>query len=286
MVVPTSASAQEGKPTVRIGSADFPEQVILGELYAQVLEANGYTVQRLFNLGSREIVAPAMESGQIDLVPEYLATYATYLNGGDSSMASTDADQTLTNLQGLANARGLTVLAYSPAVDTNALVVTGATASNYGLQNTSDLAQYNGQFVMGGPPECPTRPFCLLGYQNVYGLSFKDFRALDVGGPLTVAALDSGQIDVALLFSTNPQIAARGFVLLQDDGQLQLADNVAPVVRGDLLGMAPSDFVGLLNNVSAQITTDGLTGLIKQVAVDRADEKDVAKGWLSAKGLI
>src|SRR5213594_4008186 len=109
-LVPSSVGAQNDKPTVRIGSADFPEQIILGELYAQVLEANGYPVQRLFNLGSREIVAPALESGQIDLVPEYLATYAAYLNGNDYSVASTNADQTLANLQALANGRGLTVL--------------------------------------------------------------------------------------------------------------------------------------------------------------------------------
>ncbi len=286
-LVPSSVGAQNGsKPTVRIGSTNFAEQLIVGELYGQVLEANGYSVDRKFNLGSREIVAPALESGQFDLDVEYLATYTTYLNNGDAGMASTDPDQTAANLKGLLSSRGLTVLGYAPAVDTNALVVTKATADRLGLRNTSDLAQSNGQLVLGGPPECPDRPFCLLGFQNVYGLSFKDFKPLDVGGPLTVAALDAGQIDVALLFSTDANIAVKNFVELNDDMQLQLADNVAPVVRNDLLASAPSDFTSLINGVSAQLTTADLTALNKQVGVDRADPSDVARAWLQSKGLI
>lgn len=286
-MAPVPANAQVGsKPTVRIGSTNFSEQLIVGELYGQVLEANGYTVERKFNLGSREIVAPALESGQFDMGVEYLATYATYLNQGDPGMASTDAAQTLANLKSLLSDRKLTVLNYAPAVDTNALVVTKATADRLGLRKTSDLAQANGQLVLGGPPECPSRPFCLLGFQGVYGLSFKDFKPLDVGGPLTVAALDANQIDVALLFSSDAVIAARGFVMLQDDMNLQLADNVAPVVRNELLAQAPSDFASLINGVSALLTTDDLSALNKQVGIDRMDPSDAAAAWLKAKGLM
>lgn len=274
------------KPTVRVGSANFTEQIVLGELYGQVLEANGYPIERKLNLGPRDIVAPAMDSAQIDLVPEYLATYVVYRSGGDTSKADTDAQKTHRSLQDALKDKNLTVLDYAPAVDTNALVVTKATADRLGLKKTSDLARHNGQLVLGGPPTCPERPFCLIGFDRVYGLKFKEFKPLDTGGPLTVAALEGNQIDVALLFSTNAAIQAKGFVLLEDDKKLQLADNVAPVVRNDLLNRAPSDFRTLLNGVSAKLTTEELTGLNKQVDLDRKDAKEVAAAWLKAKGLV
>ena len=286
-VVPSGVGAQEmmSKPTVRIGSTNFTEQLIVGELYGQVLEANGYGFERRFNLGAREIVAPALESGQFDMTVEYLATYVTSLTK-DPSMASTDAGQTHSTLRAALADRNLTVLDYAQAVDTNALVVTRETADRLGLRTTSDLAKYNGQLTLGAPPECPGRPFCLPGFQSTYGLAFKDFKPLDVGGPLTVAALEANQIDVALLFSSDAVIAVKGFVMLLDDKQLQLSDNVAPVVRNDLLAAAPDDFSVLINRVSAMLTTDELTALNKRVGVDRDDPKDVAAAWLKAKGLV
>lgn len=273
------------KPMVRVGSTNFGEQLIVAELYAQVLEANGYKIERKLNLGNREIVAPALESGQIDMYPEYLATYVTFLTK-DTSKASSDAAATQRNLQEALKAKNITVLDYAPAVDVNSFVVTKATADKYKLTKLSDLAPVSGQLVLGAAAECPTRPFCIPGLEKTYTIKFKDFKPLDSGGPLTVAALEAGQIDVALLYSTDAVIAAKGFVMLQDDKKLQLADNIAPVVRNDVLNKAPADFKTLINGISAKLTTEEMTAMNKRAGVDKQDPKDVAAQWLKSKSLV
>ena len=267
------------RPPVRVGSTNFAEQLILAELYAQILEGNGYRVDRKLDLGSREVVAPALESGQIDMYPEYLATYTAFVTR-DPRKASSDPVETSKALQAALKPKGLRALDYAPAVNTNGFVVTQETAQRYGLGNVSDLARVNGQLVFGGPPECPTRPFCLLGLQLTYGLRFKDFKPLDAGGPRTVAALESGQVDVAELFTTDAAIQVKSFVLLADDKHLQQADNVVPVVRDDLLARAPNDFEPAVNGLTARVTTEELIGLNRQVGVDRRDPKEVATAWL------
>jgi len=267
-----------------MGSANFPEQVILGELYAQILEANGYTVERHLNLGSREVVEPALESGQLDMYPEYLATAVAFVTK-DPSKATTDPATTMKALQDAFTPKNITVLDYSPAVDANGFVVTKATADKYKLAKMSDLGAASKDLVLGGPPECPQRPFCLPGLQQTYGADFKDFKPLDAGGPLTVAALDAGEIDVGLLFTTDPNIALKSLVLLEDDKHLQQADNIAPVVRNDLLSKAP-DLKDLAGRVSKALTTAELTDLNKQVGLDRKDAKDVAAAYLKSKGLV
>lgn len=273
------------KPTVRIGSAAFTENVVLGELYGQVLEANGYTVERRLNLGAREIIAPALETSQIDMYPEYLATYVTFLTK-DASKATGDVASVTRTLQDTLKPKNLVALDVAPAVDTNAFVVTKARSDRDNLKKVSDLARFNGQLVLGGPPECPQRPYCQPGLQNTYGVTMKEFKALDTGGPLTVAALESNQVDVALLFSTNPQIVVKNFFVLEDDKKLQSVDNVVPVVRQDLLDKAGSDFKPLVNGVSSKLTTDELTALNRAVDVDRKDPRQAAQEWLKAKQLV
>ena len=141
--------------------------------------------------------------------------------------------------------------------------------------------------MFGAPPECPQRPFCAIGLKDKYGITFKEFKPLDAGGPLTVAALEGKQIDVALLFTSDPSIAAKGFVLLDDDKELQLADNIAPVVRKKLLDDDPgSEIERLLNSISAKLSQAELNGMNKEVAVDKKDSKDVAGAWLKKQGLI
>lgn len=285
-VGPSTAGGQ-AFPTVRIGSTNFTEQEIVAELYAQVLEQAGYKVERRYKLGSREIVAPALESGQIDLYPEYLATYVIYLTK-DPAKGTPDPAQTYATLQDALRARNITALQYAPAINSNGFVVTKAYADRHGLRNVSELAKLNGQMTLGGPPECPDRPLCLQGLQRVYGLQFREFRPLDVGGPLTVAALEGNQVDVAVLFTTDAVIAAKGFVLLNDDKKLQPADNLVPVVRNDFLAKTPNQdqFKKLLNDVSAKLTTEELTQLNRQVGVDRREPKDAATAWLRSKGLL
>jgi osmoprotectant transport system substrate-binding protein len=280
----TSPGTGAAKPTVIIGSTNFSEQLILGELYAQLLEANGYPVTRKFNLGAREIVFPALTSGQIDMEIDYLATLLAFVN--KNATGSTDPKVTAAALQKELDSKSLTVLDYAPAVDQNGFVVTKATADKLKLAKLSDVAPVGNQLVLGGPPECPTRPFCALGLKNVYGITFKDFKPLDTGGPLTVAALKAGQIDVGLLFTSDSTIAVNGFVLLEDDKHLQLSDNVAPVVRNDLIAKAPSDFKALVNSIAPKLTTAELTAMNKQNDIDKTDPKAIASAWLKKQGLI
>jgi osmoprotectant transport system substrate-binding protein len=278
------ASSGGAKPTVIIGSTNFSEQLVLGELYAQTLEANGYTVTRKFNLGNREIVFPALQSGQIDMEADYLATLLAFLD--KTAQGSTDPKATTATLQKALDPKSLTALDYAPAVDQNGFAVTRATADKYKLSKLSDLAPVASQLVLGGPAECPTRPFCALGLKNTYGITFKDFKPLDTGGPLTVAALEGGQIDVSLLFTTSAIIAVKGFVLLDDDKHLQLSDNVAPVVRNDLLSKGGDSFKTLINSIAPKLTTAELTNMNKLVEVDKQDPKVVAKDWLKKQGIV
>lgn len=267
-------------PTIRIGSTNFGEQVILGEIYAQALEAAGYDVERRFNLGSREVVNPALKGDEIDLMAEYTGSLLTFEGGTPSP----DEDATFADLVALLEPQGLTAPGYSPAQNKNGLVVTAETAATLGLATVSDLVAHNNTLVMGGPPECPERELCLIGYSQVYGIEFADFRPLDVGGPLTVAALDGGDIDVALLFTSDGVIAARGFVLLEDDMNLQPAENIVPVMRQELVDAYGTDLVDLLDRLSAAITTAELSDLNRQYGIEAVDADELARQWLEANG--
>jgi osmoprotectant transport system substrate-binding protein len=267
-------------PTITVGSTNFGEQLIVGEIYAQVMEQAGYPVERSFNLGSREVVNPALKSGEIDLLVEYTGTLLTF-EGGTSS---TDSDETYDALVDALAASDLTAGAYAPAQDKNGIVVTGEFAEANGVSKTSDLAALNGTLVFGGPPECPNREFCLIGLTDVYGLEFAEFKPLDVGGPLTVTALEGGEIDVALLFTSDGVIAAKGFVLLEDDMNLQPAENIVPVLRQEIVDAYGQDLIDLLDSVSAELTTAELSELNKRFGLDAEDADVLAKDWLAANG--
>lgn len=276
--------APSGMPTIRIGSTNFSEQLIVGELYAQVLEANGYKIERKFNLGAREIVVPALESGQIDFEVDYLATLLAFLD--KDAKGSTDAATTAKTLEEKLKAKSLVQFDFAPAVDQNGIVVTKDTATRLKLSKVSDLTAVAKDLTFGGPPECPNREFCAIGLEKVYGITFKTFRPLDGGGPLTVVALEGKQIDVALLFTSDAVIAVKGFVLLEDDKKLQLSDNIVPILRKDVADKGGSDLRTRVNDVSKKLTTAELTELNKQVGVDKKDPKDVAKDWLKKQGLL
>lgn len=272
------------KPAITIGSFNFTESQILAEAYGQVLEANGYAVEYRHKLGNREIVFPALEKGDINFVPEYLATVLAFVTKSTTKVG--DAAQAHSELRTALDAKGIATLEFSSAVDTNAFVVTKATAEKHGLKKMSDLTPVAGQLTLGAPPECPQRPFCIQGLEKTYGIKFKEFKPLDAGGPLTVAAVESGQVDVGLLFSTDAQIAAKGFVLLEDDKKLQAADNVVPVVRKDVADKGGSAFRDLVNGVSEKLTTEKLTALNAEVGIEKKDPRDVARDFLKAEGLI
>jgi osmoprotectant transport system substrate-binding protein len=275
------------KPTIKIGSVGFDEARVMAELYAQALEANGYTVDRTgIGLGARPVVAPAIESGQIDLQPEYIGSRLGYYNGTPTG----DAAANLAALQPLANAKGLTVLNYTPAVDTNAFVVRPDTAQQFNLSKMSDLAAVQTQLKWGLPTDCPTNSLCGKpgGALDQYGITQQT-----VAGATLLSACDTPMaqallnktIDVAELCSTQPDIIVNGWTTLADDKATQPADNIAPIVRNDYLAKVDSaSFEKILNDVSAKITTPILADLYKQVTVDHKDAKDVAAAWLKANG--
>jgi len=282
LVTAACSSGDDAKdgPTITVGSTNFGEQLILGEIYASVLEDAGYPVERAFNLGSREVVNPALKSGDIDLLAEYTGTLLTFEGGAPT----TDSAATHAALQSQIAGSGLVALAFSPAQDKNGFVVTAETAQTLGVSKVSDLAQHNGTLTLGGPPECPERELCLPGLQSVYGLDFAGFEPLDVGGALTVAALEGGEIDVALLFTSDGVIAAKGFVLLEDDGNLQPAENIVPVTTSEIIDAYGSDLRDLLDSVSAKITTAELSELNKRYTLDAEDPETLAGEWLEANG--
>ena len=279
----TSTAGAKTGPAVVMSSANFGESQVLAEIYAGALEAKGYTVQRKLNIGSREVYFAALESGEVNFQPEYAATALEFVNKS-AGEATSDPDKTTDLLKTRLADKGLTALAYAPGQDQNAIVVTKATADKLGVKTISDLKGKESDLVFGGPPECPTRPFCLKGLEDKYGLKFKDFKPLDVGGPLTVAALDGGEIQVALLFTTSGAIAAKGFVILDDDQKLQLADNVVPVVSRKLTEAYGSDFASAVDAVSKKITTEELSKMNKRIDIDKEDATAVAKDFLKTNG--
>jgi osmoprotectant transport system substrate-binding protein len=277
---PSQSQQQKGTLTVGVSGA-FAENQIVAEMYAQALENAGYTVTRQLDLQSREISEKALDSGQIDLKPEYLSSLLLFLD--PNGEASGDTDKVAQADTALLQPKGITVLDPSPAQDTNVFVANKETAQQDSLSKVSDLASVAGQLTLGGPPECPQRPFCIPGLKNTYGVTFKDFKPLDVGGPQTVAALKSNAVQVGLLFSTDPSIIANGFVPLEDDKHLQNAENITPVIRTDKLN---DEIKSLLNAVSAKLDTDTMTQLVGKVAIDKQDAATVAKDFLTQNGLL
>lgn len=283
----TTASAKPvSGPAITIGSANFTESIILESLYAQALKAKGYDVVERPNIGAREVYFRALESGSINFFPEYIGSALNFL-AKQTDASKPEAKQTYDLLTAQLQKVGLTALQMSPAADQDATVVNGQTASKDHLTKISDLVPYASQLVYGGPPECPTRFSCLKGLQDVYGLHFKSFKALDTGGPLTVEALKTDAVQVADLFTTDARIPANGFVVLQPDRQpIVGAENIAPIVRNQLVSAYGSKFTDLVNSISRKLTTDGLTQLNKSVDIDKQDAKTVAAGWLRQNGFL
>jgi osmoprotectant transport system substrate-binding protein len=262
-------------------SGAFTENQLVAEMYAQVLERAGYRVERQFDLRSREISQNALESGEIDLKPEYLSSLLLFLD--PNAQASDDPADVARQDGELLRPRRITVLTPSPAIDTNEFVANATTARRFDLTTMSSLVPVAGRLTFGGPPECALRPFCLPGLKRVYGILFDDFDALDVGGPQTIAALRADKVQIGLLFSTDPSIRENGFVPLVDDRHLQNAENITPVIRSDKVN---GDVRDLLDAVSARLSTENVTELIGRVVNDRQSVATVATQFLAANGLL
>jgi osmoprotectant transport system substrate-binding protein len=267
-----------GGGAITVGSADFAESSIVAEMYALILEDRGYDVSLEPGIGSREVYFAALENGEIDVVPEFAGTLLSFLEGEPSG----DTDETVSKLRD-ALPEGLAALEPAAAQSANVFVVTRETADEHGLETVSDLAGMS-DMVLGGPPECPQRPYCIPGLRDTYGVDFSDsFRALDAGGPITRQALESGEVDVALLFSTDGAIPENGWVILEDDEGLQPAENVLPVVRDEVVDPEARE---ALDAVSAELDQETYVDLVTRVNVDDEDPEDVAREFLEEHDLL
>ncbi len=275
---PASPTANKGNVTA--AGFNFNESTILMDIYGKALQAKGYTVTFKPNLGNREILSPALAKGDIDFYIGYTGTDLEFYNKKKGE-AGGDPQANADKLNGYLKDLGAQALKPSGASDQNAFAVTKETAAKYNLKKLSDLAAVANKLVLGGPPECPTRPFCQPGLEKTYGAHFKDFKALDAGGPLTKTALTQGSIDVGLLFSSDGAIAARGFQVLQDDKHLESADNIVPIIRSKT---ATSEVVSLFNDISAKLTQDDLAAMNKSADIDKQDPDTLASDWLKKHG--
>lgn len=267
------------KGSVTVGSDSFPEAQIVGEMYALVLENAGFEVERQLDIQSREVRLPAMESGEIDVAPEYVASLLSVVD--PEADLTGDATEVAERLTAPLQEKGLEILTPSAAIDTNAFAVTQETAGEFGLVTMSDLADVAGDMVLGAPTECPDRPFCIPGLKETYGVEFREFKELEYGAA-TVQALQAGAVDVGLIFSTDPLVSENELVVLDDDKSLQSADNIVPLVSSEL----PQEAKDLLDEVSATLTTEEITDLNRRVAIDLEDAADVAREFLEGKGLL
>lgn len=291
LLVLLSACATGGgsKPTIKVGSDGFYEAKLIAEIYAQALEAKGYTVDRnSIGIGARSVSAPALESGQFDLKPEYIGTGLAYY---DKTKISHDPAAEKTELQTILDTKGggITVLDYSPATDYNAFAVRQETADEFSLKTLSDLGEVADQLKIGVATDCPTNPVCGQALKDAYGIDVANATLLSACDTPMVQALAGKTIDVGEFCSTQPDIAINGWVVLDDDKGTQPAENIAPLVRNDLLTKLATDadgFKKILNDVSAALDTATLLDLGKQVSVDNKDIAVVAKAWLQSKSLV
>jgi osmoprotectant transport system substrate-binding protein len=290
MLVLLSACSTGGgsKPTIKLGSDGFYESKLVAEIYGQALEHNGYTVDRTgIGIGTRKVSAPALESGQFDLKPEYIGSGLAYYKGatnatGDPAMNASALQAVLTGKGG-----GITVLDYSPAADQNAFVVTKATATKYNLTRMGDLQAVQSQLKFGVANDCLTNPVCAQSLESFYGVDVRNALPLSACDQPMVDALTAGTIDVGELCSTQPDIAHNGWVVLTDDQHSQPADNIAPLVRNDYLAKVDkTSFEKILNDISAKMNTADLTRLNAEFVFDKKDIAAIAKEWLTANGFV
>ncbi|MFD9005395.1 ABC transporter substrate-binding protein [Streptomyces sp. NPDC059582] len=283
----TSLDGQGGSPAgggsskdgVTIGTANFTENQVLGHLYAAVLEAAGVKTTVRPNLGTREILIPALKGGDIDLLPEYQGALLHYL----APKATATEEGAMQNALAVALPPGLQILPYGMAEDSDAFVVTRETARKYGLTSLADLTKQNGRLVVGAAPEVKKRQVGVVGLKDVYGVEFKEFKSLDSSGPLVKGALKKGDVDVANLFTTDTDIQANDWVVLTDPKNLVPGQHIVPLVADR---KADSTVRRALARLGNTLTTEQLTELNRQVDKDKKDPEDVANAYAEQHGLV
>jgi osmoprotectant transport system substrate-binding protein len=274
-----AGGAGSSKGGVTIGTANFTENQILGYLYAAALRGAGVKTTVRPNLGTREIVIPALRGGDIDLLPEYQGALLNYLAPKVTASESGEMQNALTQ----ALPAGLQVLPYGMAEDSDAFVVTRETARKYGLVSLADLQKQNGKLVIGAAPEVKKRQVGAVGLKDVYGVEFKEFKSLDSDGPLVKGALKKGDVDVANLFTTDTDIKANDWVVLTDPAHLIPSQHIVPLIADRMADDTVRKALARLGNL---LTTAQLTELNRQVDKDKKDPEDVANAYAKQHGLV
>jgi osmoprotectant transport system substrate-binding protein len=281
-----SASTTVVKPTVKVGSAGFWEAAVVGEMYAQALEAKGYPVERHLQIGERPAVHAALTKGDVNLIPEYLGGLAG--QGLGIKDLSPDPQTALDNMKTALAAKGWVVYAFSPGTDADGFAVRKETADKYSLKTMTDLAGVPDKLNWGVAPGCLDNPVCGPGLKTTYGI---DLSALHVDKLPACSAdiatsLNDSAIDVAQVCTTQPEIASMNLVLLEDDKHLQPAQNLVPVATKALADPAPADFASTLNAIQAKLTTAALTQLGAAINLNHQDIAEVATKFLKDNGLL
>jgi osmoprotectant transport system substrate-binding protein len=265
--------------SVVVGSANFPEDELLAQIYADALQGKGIKVTDQFNIGAREVYYPEVVKGAITIIPDYNgALLTTSVDTTSTAVSTAQVNAALTAKL----PSSVEILNSAPAQDKDSITVTQATATKDHLTSISDLAPYAKDFVIGGPSEFQTRADGIVGLKKLYGLTFKSFSPLDESGPITLSALQNGKVQAADVFTTTPQIITDHFVSLADPKNLFAAQNVTPLVYKKGVN---STIVSTLNAVDAVLTTDALLQMDKALVIDHASYTSVASGFLSQEGL-
>jgi osmoprotectant transport system substrate-binding protein len=273
--------AQSAGTKVVIGTKNFPEEFILGQLYKQALEAKGFSVGYKENIGSTELIQTSLTSGKINFYPEYTGVIVQdvfhHASSGKTALATWQLAKKLEA------AKGYTVLKPTPFFDTDVVAVTNATAKKYGLKSIADLKKA-GSFKFGGFPECKTRNTCFVGYTKQYGITKATFTPL--AGISAYAALDNGSILAADVFSTDPPLGKGSkYRVLADPKHVTGFQNVAPIVKTSVATSLGSKFTATVNAVSAKLTQNAIVAMNKAVIVDKQSAAKVASAFLKANGL-
>ncbi len=275
-----------GKVTLTIGSKNFPEQEILGEIYAQALAAAGYKTKTDLNLGSETVALQTLKSGDISGYPEYASTALTSFFGLEPEEVPSDAQQAYEKAKAEFEKEGLTAFPPTPFASANAVGTLKKTAEELGLETVSDLEGQSEELTLYGSPECRERIDCLAGLEQLYGLKFKSFKPVDIGLRYTV--LEKGQADLSILFTTDPQLSAQKdkFVILEDDKEVFPAGNVIFVTKDSVAKEAGPDFEKTIVEVQEGLTLPVMQELDARVELEKKSAKEAAAEYLEEAGYV
>jgi osmoprotectant transport system substrate-binding protein len=280
VIKPATSGPGVGKPAVTIGDKNFSEEYILGQLYTQALEAKGYKINLHENIGSSEIIFKAIRAGTIDMYPEYTGTLLAAVAGQTKEPVSAAA--AYTEAKAYVQQFGLTLLNYTPFYDSDALATLPSYASAHNLTSIADLKPLGKTVTIGGPPEFATRFQGLLGLKQVYGV-VPTFKPIAI--ELSYKALESGQVPVQVVFSTDGQLLGNKFKVLTDPKHVFGFQNAAPVVNKKVLAAEGPAFAETLNKVSALLTIPAIQKMNAAVSIDKQSPASVAHSFLAANGL-